>query len=222
MKKKNKLKPVITEDGSYTIFNEAVGEHYHSTFGALQESEHIFIRAGLEPLLNKQNTIHVLEMGFGTGLNALLTFLHADKTRQKIYYHGLEAFPIDTDTAKTLNYHQFLHVDQELFLKFHGSEPRTKMSDNFLLEKEIGTLEKAVFPDDRFDIVYFDAFSPEVQPELWTQEIFRKIYRSMKRGSTLTTYSCKGIVKRAMKEAGFEIEKLPGPPGKREFLRVMK
>ena len=216
------IKLTVTEDGSHTLFNPEVGEHYHSTFGAIQESDHIFIRAGLEPFLGKQNVINVFEMGFGTGLNALLTFLHTEKTRQKIHYYGLEAFPINMKTARALNYHELLNTDQNLFLKFHQPENSIPISDRFFLEKETNTLEQVVLPDDHFNIVYFDAFSPEAQPQLWTPEIFGKIYSAMKTGGVLTTYSCKGTVKRAMKAAGFTLEKLPGPPGKREFLRATK
>jgi tRNA U34 5-methylaminomethyl-2-thiouridine-forming methyltransferase MnmC len=216
------IKLTITKDGSYTLFNPEIGEHYHSTFGAIQESEHIFIRAGLEPVIGQHDTIHIFEMGFGTGLNALLTFLRSEETGQKIGYYGLEAFPVSMETAAALNYHELLNTDQNLFLKFHQPENSTQISDRFFLEKEINTLEQIVLPDDHFDIVYFDAFSPEAQPELWTPEIFEKIYHSMKTGGVLTTYSCKGTVKRAMKAAGFQLEKLPGPPGKREFLRATK
>ena len=211
-----------TADGSFTLFNPDFGEHYHSTFGAIQESEHIFIRAGLESFIGRHDTIHVFEMGFGTGLNALLTFLQAEKTGQKIRYYGLEAFPISMETAKMLNYPEFLNADQKLFLKFHEPDNLINISPEFTLVKETGTMEQTVLPDEHFDVVYFDAFSPEAQPELWTQEIFGKIYNAMKTGGVLTTYSCKGTVKRAMKAAGFQLEKLPGPPGKREFLRAMK
>ena len=211
-----------TGDGSYTLYNPDVGEHYHSTFGAIQESEHIFISAGLEPVLARQDAVNILEIGFGTGLNAFLTFLLAERSGRKINYLGLEAFPISAETAGKLNYHELLHSDQKLFLKFHQPENKAMISGLFYLEKEINTLEQAVFPAEKFDVVYFDAFSPEAQPELWTADIFKKIFETMKTGGVLTTYSCKGTVKRAMKAAGFTLEKLPGPPGKREFLRATK
>jgi tRNA U34 5-methylaminomethyl-2-thiouridine-forming methyltransferase MnmC len=216
------LQIVVTEDRTHTLYNPHFGEHYHSTFGAIQESEHIFIRAGLEPFIGRHDTIHVFEMGFGTGLNALLTFLQAEKTGQKIRYSGLEAFPVSMETAKMLNYPEFLNADRKLFLKFHEPDHLINISPEFTLVKETGTMEQTVLPDQHFDVVYFDAFSPEAQPELWTQEIFGKIYNAMKTGGVLTTYSCKGTVKRAMKAAGFQLEKLPGPPGKREFLRATK
>ncbi len=205
-----------------TLFSLMAGEHYHSTFGAIQESAHIFIRAGLDPFIGKKETIHIFEMGFGTGLNALLTYLRSEDTGQKIYYYGLEAFPVSMETVKELNYAELLNTDMDLFLKLHKSDSSATISPGFFFEKKINTLEKSILPSDTFDVVYFDAFSPEAQPGLWTSEIFEKIFRAMKTGGVLTTYSCKGTVKRALKAAGFQLEKLPGPPGKREFLRATK
>jgi len=213
----------MTEDGSHTLFNEQFGEHYHSTFGAIQESSHIFIHGALDKFENKQPSIHILEIGFGTGLNALLTMLWADKNGQQIHYYGLEAYPISLEKARSLNYHKKLQIDQDLFLSLHQvSDELLRISDNFTLVKEINTLENVSFSKVKYDVIYFDAFSPDVQPELWTDEIFQKLFNVIKEGGILTTYSCKGIVKRTMKSAGFQIEKLPGPPGKREFLRATR
>ncbi len=216
-------KIVTTDDGSHTLFNEHIGEHYHSTFGAIQESAHIFIQGALDEFRDKQSRVNILDIGFGTGLNALLTMLWADKNSQQIHYHALEAYPISYEIAGSLNYFEKLHIDQDLFLKLHqAADLPFKISDNFTLEKEINTLENMSFLKAKYDVVYFDTFSPDVQPELWTADVFQKLFRTMKEGGILTTYSCKGIVKRAMKTVGFQIEKLPGPPGKREFLRGMK
>ncbi|MCB2208837.1 MAG: tRNA (5-methylaminomethyl-2-thiouridine)(34)-methyltransferase MnmD [Bacteroidetes bacterium] len=214
---------LTTDDGSHTLFNEHIGESYHSTFGAIQESAHIFIQGALDGFRDKQSHISILEIGFGTGLNALLTLLWAEKLDQQIQYHGLEAFPISEELAGSLNYHKILKIDQQLFLKFHQPfyQPYS-IKGRFTLEKEIIMLEKAVFTIEKYDVVYFDAFSPEVQPGLWTKDIFSKLFKSLKKGGVMTTYSCKGIVKRALKESGFRIEKLPGPPGKREFLRAFR
>ncbi len=213
----------VTDDGSHTLFNEQIGEHYHSTFGAIQESSHIFIQGALNEFQDKQSPFSILEIGFGTGLNALLTLLWAEKFNKQIRYHGLEAFPISEEVASSLNYHEILKIDQQLYLKFHRqtTDPYT-ITDHFILEKDINTLEKVVFPIEIYDVIYFDAFSPEVQPELWTADIFLKLFKSLKKGGVMTTYSCKGNVKRALKESGFRIEKLPGPPGKREFLRAFR
>ena len=223
MKNNEALKLVITEDGSHTIFNSRIGEHYHSTYGAIQESGHIFIQAALDIFREKQNKLNILEIGFGTGLNALLSLLWADKFDKHISYYGLEAFPISHKMALSLNYHELLKTDQSLFLSLHRQIAGTlKISDNFFLEKETNTLENTVFPSEKYDVIYFDAFSPEAQAELWTADIFTKLFATLKKGGVMTTYSCKGSVKRALKAAGFSIEKLPGPPGKREFLRATK
>jgi len=216
-------KIVTTKDGSHTLFNEQISEHYHSTFGAIQESAHIFIQGALDRFRDKQSRVNILEIGFGTGLNALLTMCWADKNSRKIHYHALEAYPISKKIAGSLNYFEKLHIDQDLFLKFHQpADVPFIISDNFTLEKEINTLENVSFQKAKYNVIYFDAFSPDVQPELWSTDIFQKLFSAMKEGGILTTYSCKGIVKRAMKAAGFQIEKLPGPPGKREFLRGIK
>jgi tRNA U34 5-methylaminomethyl-2-thiouridine-forming methyltransferase MnmC len=223
LKMPNQNTIITTKDGSHTLFSKEFGEHYHSTFGAIQESAHIFIDGALESFQVKESPIGILEIGFGTGLNALLTLLWANKNRHPVSYHGLEAYPISFEVAGSLNYHKELQIDQELFLKLHPfSEETSEASEFFTIRHDMQTLEMAAFPIDHYDIIYFDAFSPEVQPELWTSEIFQKLFRSLKKNGVLTTYSCKGDVKRAMKTAGFEIEKLPGPPGKREFLRGIK
>ncbi len=208
------MNPIITLDKSHTLFNEQIGEHYHSTFGAIQESEHIF---------NNKSDINILEIGFGTGLNALLTLKFARGHNLKTNYHGIEAFPISIEQAMMLNYPELIGIEQDVFIKMHESGEENKaISRSFVLKKSLIKLEDTKLPENFFDLVYFDAFSPDSQPELWTEEIFQKIYDSMRTDSILTTYSCKGIVKRALKSAGFQIEKLPGPPGKREFLRALK
>lgn len=223
MKSIDSHKIITTEDGSHTLFNKRFGEHYHSTFGAIQESSHIFIKGALDQFRDGQSSLNILEIGFGTGLNALLTLIWADKNGQQIHYQGLEAYPISLKTARSLNYFEKLRIDQDLFFKLHqtGDIPFI-LSDNFKFEKDIDTLENASFSMEKYDVIYFDAFSPDIQPELWTTEIFQKLFNSLKSGGVMTTYSCKGNVKRALKESGFRIEKLPGPPGKREFLRATK
>lgn len=222
MKVPQRIKIVTSDDGSHTLFNEHVGEHYHSTFGAIQESAHIFIKGALDEFRFKHSPINILEIGFGTGLNALLTLHWAEKLKKPIFYHGLEAYPLSNEIVASLNYYELLHVDLDLFVALHESLNESKITKHFTLIKEIIMLEKANLPDEKFDIIYFDAFSPEVQPELWTVDIFSKMFKSMKKGGIMTTYSCKGIVKRALKDSGFRIEKLPGPPGKREFLRAIR
>jgi len=214
---------LITEDGSNTLFNKTIGEHYHSTFGAIQESEHVFIQSGLDLFKDVKSQINIFEVGFGTGLNALLTYAWAEKNKVPIFYQSVELYPVSTEQAKKLNYPELLSIDQSVFLKMHQTdEEKVLLSEYFALQKNLVSLQESRLPENIFDLVFFDAFSPDAQPEMWTEDIFRKIALSMKREGVLTTYSTKGIVKRALKSAGFEIEKLPGPPGKREILRGRK
>ena len=209
----------ITTDGSHTLFSEQFRETYHSTFGAIQESQHIFIDAGLDYTSQAKDEIHILEIGFGTGLNALLSMLWAENNKKPVFYHSLEAFPIPKETIQQLNYPEILHCERKAFEKLH-QKGQHKISAFF-----VSTFSQANFQEfyprkHFYDLIYFDAFSPETQPEMWITEGFERLFQSLKRGGVLTTYSCKGAVKRALKAAGFSIEKLPGPPGKREFIRA--
>ncbi len=214
--------PVITSDGSATLYNPTSGEHYHSTFGAIQESRHIFIEAGLSLFL-KQSHISLFEVGFGTGLNALLSMKLGEEQGVNIHYTAVELYPIFPEESQQLNYPSLLEMDASLFLRMHESpQMQTSLTVHFYLEKIHEPFQELLFEPELFDVVYFDAFSPESQPEMWTEEGFEKLYQAIKPGGVLVTYSCKGLVKRALKSAGFRIEKLPGPPGKREFLRAWK
>lgn len=217
-------KPIVTSDNSHTLFNEKSDEHYHSTFGAITESEHIFISAGLDYYhRNKRLKTSILEVGFGTGLNALLSYKYAKQNDILINYLGIEAYPIGMKLASGLNYPDLVNVDMEVFKRMHeDTEAKIEIASCFTLQKRFTKFELLELPKNEFNIIYFDAFSPEAQAELWTEEIFKKLFSSMTEGGILTTYSCKGIVKRALKSAGFTIEKIPGPPGKREFLRARK
>jgi tRNA U34 5-methylaminomethyl-2-thiouridine-forming methyltransferase MnmC len=222
-----KHKIVITSDGSSTIFSEEVNQHYHSHFGALQESMHIFIKAGLSsPMLSKLENISILEIGFGTGLNALLTYFKAKELCKKVEYETVELYPITSQEAEQLNYPSLLPYPnvKEIFTTLHSAEwnREQKISENFTLHKRQTSAINANYPPNTFNLVYFDAFSPEAQPELWTKEVFKPIYDSMKNDSILLTYCTKGIVKQTLTALGFQIEKLPGPIGKREILRGRK
>lgn len=219
----NMTQIVKTEDGSVTLYNCDLKEHYHSTFGALQESRHVFIKTGLDHLSSELDSINVLEVGFGTGLNALLTLLWANKNEKLVNYTGIEAYPISMKTAEELNYPEILEADEDTFLKMHscGTES-VNLSEDFIFELVTGLIQETQLEESFYNLVFFDAFSPETQPELWTEFLFEKLNRSMKQDGILTTYSTKGIVKRALKSAGFSVEKLPGPPGKREILRAKK
>ena len=216
-------KVVITNDGSSTLYNQNLCEHYHSTYGAIQESNHVFIQSGLELFKYSDLPVNIFEVGFGTGLNALLSYAWAENNNVQVNYQCVELYPIPVNLAKLLNYPELLKLDRDLFLKMHQTEKeKIKLSGNFNLQKLILSMQEVDLPHNIFDLVFFDAFSPDVQPEMWSENIFKKIARSMKRGGALTTYSCRGIVKRALKSAGFKIEKLAGPPGKREIIRSFK
>jgi len=220
------IKIATTEDGSHTLFNETLGEHYHSIHGAIQESMHIFIQAGFNSLEKKSGIINILEIGFGTGLNALLTYQQAAAKNIRINYIAIEPVILDKSIYTRLNYADILGDKdlQEIFIKMHESpwmHPQY-ISENFILNKLHGKLQEIGLSENVFDLVYFDAFSPEIQAELWDVEIFKAIYASMKNKGILTTYSAKGAVKRALRAAGFETENLPGPVGKRQITRARK
>ncbi len=212
----------ITSDGSHTLFVPAIDETYHSTHGAIQESMHIFIEAGLRQCTKTE--IKILEIGFGTGLNAFLTLLESQRQNIKIHYTTLELYPVDVEKAIKLNYPDNLSMESSaLFEKLHTSEwnNEVQINPNFVLKKIKTDFTHFDF-DSKFDVVYFDAFSPEKQPEMWTKEQFDKVFASCEQKAILTTYCAKGEVRRAMKAAGFMVERLPGPIGKREILRSRK
>jgi tRNA U34 5-methylaminomethyl-2-thiouridine-forming methyltransferase MnmC len=219
-------KPVlkITADGSHTLYVESLDETYHSTHGAIQEAIHVFVEAGLN-YFNKSK-INVLEIGFGTGLNAFLTLLESQKDDVEIKYTGIEAFPLGDNITNHLNYVVELNSSKEekhLFVKLHKVEWENyqKITDNFKLNKTKIELDKFE-TTEQFDVIYFDAFGPRVQPEIWTEAIFEKMYNCLANDGVLVTYCAKGTVKRGLKAVGFNIESLPGPPGKREMTRALK
>ncbi len=214
----------MTDDGSHTLFNDKLGENYHSSFGAIQESKHIFIDAGLNEF-KKTNLkeIRVLEVGVGTGLNVLLTYLWASNNNKTIYYVGYEPFPINSEEVTMLNYTKNLQINKNIYYHIHRQTgKKISLSNSFSLLVNKSKIEDSKLESNFYDVVFFDAFSATSQPELWTTAIFTNIFNAIKHGGILTTYSCKGTVKRALVSAGFMIEKLPGPPGKREFLRAWK
>ncbi|MCE5205603.1 MAG: tRNA (5-methylaminomethyl-2-thiouridine)(34)-methyltransferase MnmD [Porphyromonadaceae bacterium] len=272
----------ITEDGSHTLYVPELNEHYHSTHGAIQESTHIFIREGLlhrllfqptggqespelqhdletqqqlspEQSLQHFRAINLLEIGFGTGLNALLTLLEAEKKEINVFYQGLERFPISNETVQKLNYTALLNrferdeaadtpmlsdqrdyndvglVNNTLekkFLQLHKTpwEKAVVITPGFtLLKQQIDfSVPDTFIPDRKFDLIYYDAFAPDKQPEMWTQDIFNYLYSLSEQGAILTTYCAKGVVRRMLQTARFRVERLPGPPGKREILRASK
>ena len=216
---------IITGDGSHTLFVPELNEHYHSTYGAIQESRHVFFEAGLKQIIINQPVVRILEVGFGTGLNAFLSLLEADRSGKTIHYTAIEPFPLEPAIIKLLNYPELLGASTaSLFKMLHEVVWNREMqiTDHFVLYKILHDLKNIELQSGFFDLVYFDAFGPEVQPELWTEEIFRKIFSSIKKKGILVTYSAKGSIRRALKNAGFTVEKLAGPPGKREITRAIK
>ncbi len=214
---------IITDDGSTTIRIPDWDENYHSTHGAIQEAKHVFIKNGLN-LFQKQDSISILEIGFGTGLNAFITFLET-LTKDKVNYVGIEAYPISEEEIAQMNYVSELEAEkyQDVFNKMHSCdwESQQKITDNFTLTKR-----KQFFQDiedkNQYDLIYFDAFGFPLQPELWSEAIFKKMYDALLPKGTLVTYACRSSIKNAMLSVGFSIEKLPGAPGKREMLRATK
>ncbi|MFN8348908.1 MAG: tRNA (5-methylaminomethyl-2-thiouridine)(34)-methyltransferase MnmD [Spirosomataceae bacterium] len=219
----------ITADGSHTLYNEALNAHYHSVHGALQESQHIFIDLGFKEALRRRSDqlpgfatpLTVFEMGFGTGLNALLTLHEAEKAKIPVHYAAVEAYPVTEAESWQLNYDSLFQTEGLALLHRAGWGEPVPLSPYFTLEKHPATLQDFTTPL-RFDAVYYDAFAPEVQPELWTREIFEKIALWLNPGGNLTTYCSKGYVQRHLKAAGFTVEKHPGPAWKREVLRAIR
>lgn len=212
-----------TDDGSETFYVDEIDECYHSTNGAIQESNHIFIQEGLKKCTKEQ--ISIFEVGFGTGLNAFLTLMEAVHSPQKQYFYtAIELYPIETEIVIKINYpEQTAPQFRDLFEKLHLSEweRAEKILPNFTLTKLKADLT-TFHTNDSFDVFYFDAFSPEKQPEMWNSHIFQMLYNIANKDAILTTYSAKGIVRRALQSVGFTVERLKGPPGKREIIRATK
>ncbi len=222
----------LTKDGSHTLFNDQLNESYHSTNGALQESLHVFIEAGLKPQLEKNfdHRIQILELGYGTGLNAILSYIVCNKQQVNCDYTGIEAFPLDSSLIEQLNYSDWMNdYEKDIFNQMHTCEWNEKidLNNRFSLQKLHTNIEDMAknplaLMENHFDLVYMDAFDPAKQPDLWTIDIFNTLYQIMNHGASLVTYSSKGDVKRALRAAGFFVERLQGPIGKRHMLRGRK
>lgn len=218
-----KRRIIQTSDGSTTIQIEDWDECYHSKHGAIQEAKHVFIKNGLA--LFPDQKVSILEIGFGTGLNAFITFLEAKKRNQSIDYVGLEAYPVSVEELRGMNYVEELEAleYESVFKKMHQDnwgQPNV-IDEDFCLTKRQQFFENI---DDvaQYDLIYFDAFGYRVQPDLWSTEIFQKMFAALKYNGVLVTYAARGVVKRSMIEVGFKVEKLAGPPGKREMFRATK
>jgi tRNA U34 5-methylaminomethyl-2-thiouridine-forming methyltransferase MnmC len=213
-----------TADGSDSLFVSEIEEHYHSTFGAVQESLHVFIKTGLNE--KRISPLTLFEVGFGTGLNAFLTLLDTLKTRQVIHYIAIEKFPIPRETWEMLNYPQILSENDSCFFAEMHKIPwnvKVDITENFSLTKINGDLTSFNLNHlPAFDLIFFDAFSPEKQPELWDISIFKRLFTNTAPSGKLVTYCSKGAVRRALQESGYIVERIPGPPGKREILRATK
>ena len=212
-----------TADGSYTLRIEEWDENYHSGHGALQEARHVFIDHGLKSM--GEGPLKIFEMGFGTGLNALLTMNESIQNNTKISYSGIEAYPVDIEMIEKMNYASIAEGGfEDIFLKMHrctwGQE--IQLTPDFTFEKIHAKIEDFQPESNQFDLVYFDAFGPRAQGEMWDIEILSKMHQLLKVGGVLVTYCAKGQFKRDLKSLGFEVQSLPGPPGKREMTRAIK
>ncbi|MES2141124.1 MAG: tRNA (5-methylaminomethyl-2-thiouridine)(34)-methyltransferase MnmD [Bacteroidota bacterium] len=228
------LRTIIkTADGSHSLFVEGLNEHYHSIHGAIQESKHVFIEAGLKSFISgatasfaeEGNPLTILEIGLGTGLNAMLSYIETQQSDINIHYTAIEAYPVSSDLIDQLNYVELLNAQnlQPVYTIIHASEwgRPVALSNQFTILKIKNTLQNTVL-ENNYNLIYFDAFGPGVQPEMWTEEIFAKLYAVIEPGGCLVTYCAKGEVKRTLKRVGFTVESLPGPPGKREMVRARK
>jgi tRNA U34 5-methylaminomethyl-2-thiouridine-forming methyltransferase MnmC len=212
-----RLSIVDTADGSQTLYRPDINEHYHSLHGAVRESRHVYIDAGWKQC--SQPHIHVLEMGFGTGLNAFLTALEAAEQGIGVSYTALEKYPLPPETLRALDY-----AEHPLFRQIHAAtwEKPVALSPFFTLRKIETDFRNFRFDTDSYDVVYYDAFAPGKQAEVWSQELFDALFRAMHPAGILTTYCAQGAVRRRMRQSGFLVERIPGPPGKREMLRARK
>ncbi len=218
-----KRKIIQTLDGSTTIQLQEWDECYHSKHGAIQEAQHVFIKNGLSLFQNKH--VSILEIGFGTGLNCFITYLESKKMNQTIDYVGIEAYPVSSDEVQSMNYVQELDAQAEkiVFETMHSCnwEEKYRISTTFNLTKRKQFFE-SIEDIECYDLIYFDAFGYRVQPELWSTAIFKSMHKALKSNGVLVTYAARGVVKRSMQEVGFLVEKLEGPPGKREMFRALK
>jgi tRNA U34 5-methylaminomethyl-2-thiouridine-forming methyltransferase MnmC len=215
-------KLIITADGSHTIYVPDINEHYHSTHGAVQESNFIFIKTGFD--FCKADPVNIFEVGFGTGLNALLTAIKSCQGTRVVYYTSIEKFPVDESIASSLNHHLFAGKAGREISDLIYRAPWDKwvgIHKNFNLLKISGDITDFKIMG-KYNLIYFDAFGPDKQPEIWTPEVFESIAAATEKDGIFVTYSAKGEVKRNLRACGFEVTLLPGPPGKRQITRAVK
>ena len=217
---------LITEDGSHTIFLPELNETYHSTHGAIQESQYVFIEKGLEYAASfGRKSLKIFEVGFGTGLNALLSLIYAEKNKISIHYQTIEAYPLATEYISKLNYPDLIngHSASESFMRLHQAQWNCwiEITPYFQLKKNKAEIQEILI-GDKFDVCYFDAFAPSKQPEMWDISMLEKVKNLLEPKGIFVTYCAKGQLKRDLKSLGFEVETLPGPPGKKEMVRAIK
>ncbi len=224
----NNLKIIFTKDDSCTLFNPELNETYHSIHGAITESKHVFIQNGLQYFFENKNVafVRVLEIGFGTGLNALLSYLYCIKNQKSLNYISYEPFSLSSEIVNQINYPQQLNAnkdDENFFMNLHTEKHNTNTFSNFTIDIKVieSNYQHSLMPE-KADIIFFDAFAPNKQPEMWLPEVFSKCYSELNYSGILVTYCAKGEVKRTLKSVGFKVETLPGPPGKREMIRAIK
>ena len=217
---------VTTGDGSKTIFNAQIGENYHSKHGALQESQHVFLKTGLQFYLEKYNAKEgrILEIGFGTGLNFILTADYCTAENITLDYCGIEAFPLDREVIENIGYNEYISPQVwESYIKSYENALKNAVQINECINLEIAHTKVLDFDSSKlFDVIYFDAFAAIHQPEMWSDETLAHVTKFLKPGGVFVTYAITGNLKRSMKALGFTIEKAPGAPGKREMLRAIK
>ena len=221
----NTVELLLTQDGSHTLRNTLLNENYHSTHGAIQESKHVFIQMGFQKINPQKEQLNILEIGFGTGLNAYLTLLENKAQCKTISYTAIEAFPILESMALQLNYPQLL-VNKSRDVRFENLHT-CSWNESSIPDEKFSFIKwnrciKQMNFDQNYDLIYFDAFSPAVQPEMWTEEIFSKLFNCLNDDAFLVTYCAKGEVKRLLKKVGFEVIGIQGPPGKREMTMAFK
>lgn len=215
---------IVTRDGSHSLLNEELNETYHSTHGAIQESRYVFIDMGLRAFAGvSRKRIRVLEVGFGTGLNALLAFGFSESTGNQLSYSTLEAYPLNSEIWRKLNYVESLGMDG-IFETLHTTSWNEDhiLSQGFTFRKSDRKIQQHNFESSSFDVVFFDAFAPSKQPDMWTMEILKKVCDAIAPQGIFVTYCAKGQLKRDLRSLGMEVETLPGPPGKKEMVRAFR
>lgn len=217
-------KRVTTADGSHTLFVPALNEHYHSTHGAVQESRYVYVEHGLKAHPATE-ALTVFELGFGTGLNALLASEYAQANGLALEFFSVEKYPLPVDEAATLDYMKEVRgLPAGAFTRLHHAAWNTleQVDENILLHKLLGDMESVALPPAYFDVLFHDAFAPQLQPSLWTQAMFEKLWAAAKPEAVWVTYCAQGQMRRNMQAAGWKVERLPGPPGKRHMMRARK